>query len=160
MIRTLILLLWLVVVHPVHVSLLSIDYSPEQEGFNMFLRIYFDDFLLDSGIRSEDQKNLDFAGMSSFTREVMGKYISEKIGIFINNSMIQPEIADMNLSDNELRMNFFFDSGRNVNTITVKNLIMTSLYEDQANMIIVRMEDFEEGVKLTPGMTEKIFKIN
>lgn len=126
----------------------------------MFLRIYFDDFLLDSGIRSEDQKNLDFTGINSFTREVMDKYISEKIGIFINNSLIQPEIADMNLADNELRINLFFDSGGNVNTITVKNLIMTSLYEDQANMIIVRMDGFEEGVKLTPGMTEKTFKIN
>jgi hypothetical protein len=160
MIRTLILLVWLVVLHPVHVSLLSIDYEPEQERFNMFLRIYFDDFLLDSGIRSEDQKNLDFTGVNSLTREVIDKYVSEKIGIFINDSLSHLEIVDMNLADNELRMNLFFDSGRNVNTITVKNSIMTSLYEDQANMIIVRMNGFEEGVKLTPEMTEKTFRIN
>jgi len=46
---------WLAL-HPVHVSLLSIDYAPDKELFNVFLRIYFDDFLLDSGIKTEDQK--------------------------------------------------------------------------------------------------------
>jgi hypothetical protein len=39
-------------------------------------------------------------------------------------------------------------------------LIMTSLYNDQSNMIIVRVNDFEEGVKLTSEKTEQSFKIN
>jgi len=42
----------------------------------------------------------------------------------------------------------------------VKNLIMTSLYNDQANMIIVKVNDFEEGVRLTVQETEKRFEIN
>jgi hypothetical protein len=36
---------------------------------------------------------------------------------------------------------------------------MTDLHSDQANMIIVRVNDFEEGVKLTPDMTEKTFNM-
>ncbi len=36
---------------------------------------------------------------------------------------------------------------------------MTGLYSDQSNMVIVRVKDFEEGVKLTPDITEKTFKI-
>jgi hypothetical protein len=66
----------------------------------------------------------------------------------------------MDLSDNELRMNLVFGAAGKVNSITVKNLIMTSLYSDQANMIIVKVNDFEEGVRLTSLETEKRFEIN
>jgi len=34
---------------------------------------------------------------------------------------------------------------------------MTGLYEDQANMTIIRAGSFEEGVKLTPEKTEQTF---
>jgi len=37
---------------------------------------------------------------------------------------------------------------------------MTNLYNDQANMTIVRVSDFEEGVKLTPEKREQLFILN
>ncbi len=150
---------WLAL-HPVHVSLLSIDYAPDKELFNVFLRIYFDDFLLDSGIKTEDQKKLDFSESNSFTKEIIGTYVNDKIRIIINKRQISAELENIDLSDNELRMNLFLKPIGKVNTITIKNLVMTSLYNDQANMIIVRVNDFEQGVKLTAEETEKTFEIN
>jgi hypothetical protein len=64
------------------------------------------------------------------------------------------------MSENELRMNLSVDAVKKINTIKVQNMIMTSLYSDQANMIIVKVNEFEEGVKLTPEETEKTFNIN
>lgn len=159
MVRLLLFTIWLAA-HPVHVSLLSIDYMPDQKKFKVFLRIYFDDFLLDSGIKSADQKNLDFSGGTLFTREILAKYVNEKIKISVNKRQITAELGDMALSENELRMNLFFNSSGKINSIAVKNLIMTSLYSDQANMIIVKVNDFEEGVKLTSEEPEKTFEIN
>jgi hypothetical protein len=146
-------------IHPVHVSLLSIDYAPDKEIFNMFLRVYYDDFLLDSGIKTEDQKSLNFSGSNLFTNEVIRNYVNDKIKIIVNNRHISAELENMDLSDNELRMNLFLISVKKVNSITVKNLIMTSLYNDQANMTIIKVNDFEEGVKLTVEETEKTFEI-
>jgi hypothetical protein len=159
MVRFLFFSLWLMV-HPVHVSLLSIDYAPDKEIFNVFLRVYFDDFLLDSGIKTEDQKKLNFSDSNLFTKEVIGNYVNDKIKIFVNNKNIPAKLESMDLSDNELRMNLFFNSVKNVNSIAVKNLIMTSIYNDQANMTIIKVNDFEEGVKLTAEETEKTFEIN
>jgi len=159
MIRLLFFSLWLAF-HPVHVSLMSIDYAPDQKLFNVFLRIYFDDFLLDSGIKTADQKNLDFSVNNQYTRKVMASYVNDRIMISVNKRQIPAELGEMSLSDNELRMNLFFSSAKKVNSITVKNLIMTSLYSDQANMIIVKVNDFEEGVKLTAEEPEKTFEIN
>src|SRR4030042_2796430 len=148
---------WLAL-HPVHVSLLSIDYAPDKELFNVFLRIYFDDFLLDSGIKTEDQEKLDFSESNSFTKEIIGNYVNDKIRIIINKRQISAELENIDLSDNELRMNLFLRPISKVNTITIKNHVMTSLYNDQANMIIVRVNDFEQGVKLTAEETEKTFE--
>jgi Domain of unknown function (DUF6702) len=159
MVRLLVFSLWLAA-HPVHVSLMSIDYAPDQKLFNVFLRIYFDDFLLDSGIKTADQKNLDFSVNNLYTREIIANYVNDRVRISVNKRQVLTELEEMSLSDNELRMNLHFSSAGKVNSVTVKNLIMTSLYNDQANMIIVKVNKFEEGVKLTAEEPEKTFKIN
>ena len=159
MVRILFFSLWLAF-HPVHVSILSIDYSPGKELFNMFIRVYFDDFLLDSGIKDEERKTLNFSNSNSFAKEVIMKYVNNRISIIVNNKHISAELSAFELSDNELRMNLLLNSVKKVNTITVKNLVMTSLYNDQANMTIVKVNDFEQGVKFTADETEKTFKIN
>jgi hypothetical protein len=159
MVKLLFLSFWLAL-HPVHVSLLSIDHVPEEEKFDVFLRVYFDDFLLDSGINNDDQKKLSFSGNNLFTREVILKYINSKLEIIVNGRQISAELINTDLSDNELRMSLVFGQVKNVKTIIVKNSIMTSLYSDQVNMTIVKIKDFEEGVKLTSEETEKTFRIN
>lgn len=159
MVRLLVFSFWLAA-HPVHVSLMSIDYVQDRNIFNVFLRVYFDDLLLDSGIEPGDQKKLVFSGSDAFTRKVISDYVKNRIMLRVNNRQINAELVNMDLSDNELRMNLIFDSEGKVNSITVKNLIMTSLYNDQTNMIIVKVNDFEEGARLTVQETEKKFEIN
>ena len=159
MVRLLFFSLW-VAAHPVHVSLMSIDYVQERNIFNVFLKVYFDDMLLDSGIKKGDQKKLVFSADDDFTRKVISGYVADRVMLIVNKRQLNAQLVNMDLSDNELRLNLVFGSAGKVNSITVKNLIMTSLYSDQANMIIVKVNDFEEGVRLTSQETEKRFEIN
>jgi hypothetical protein len=158
MVKTLLFSIMLIT-HPVHVSLLSVDYAPEVVSFNVFLKIYYDDFLLDSGLKSENKGNPGFSGTDPRTRDAMVKYINDRINIYVNDQLLSGKLGDVKLSDGELNMNLIFSSVKRIRSITVKNLIMTSLYKDQANMVIVRVNDFEEGVKLTSDKTEQRFKI-
>ena len=159
MVRLLFFSLW-IAAHPVHVSLMSIDYVQERNIFNVFLKVYFDDMLLDSGIEKGDQKKLVFSADDDFTRKVISGYVADRVMLIVNKRQLNAQLVNMDLSDNELRLNLVFGSAGKVNSITVKNLIMTSLYSDQANMIIVKVNDFEEGVRLTSQETEKRFEIN
>ena len=158
MIRLLVFSLWLAL-HPVHVSLMSIDYEPEGKVFNMFLKIYFDDFLLDSGIGASGGDRLVFQGSDKYTSGLLTNYVNERVRILVNGHPVKAEPGKMDLSENELRMNFSFESADKVRSVTVKNLIMTSIYNDQANMLIVKVNDFEEGARLTAMETEKTFDI-
>ena len=158
MIRLLFFSLWLAF-HPVHVSLMSIDYEPEGKVFNMFLKIYFDDFLLDSGLGAEGGDKLVFKDNDEFTMVFLTDYVNEKVRILVNGNQVKAEPVKMDLSDNELRMNFSFRSDPKVRSITVKNNIMTSIYNDQTNMLIVKVNDYEEGARLTALENEKTFDI-
>jgi len=157
MYKTLLISLWMII-HPVHVSLLSIDYDRDSDSFKVYVKVYVDDFLLDSGI-SDNVQNINFSDLTLPESARVEKYFNEKIMIYVNNKQLSGRLTDMNLADGELNVNLLFNAEKKINTITVKNLIMTSLYNDQSNMIIVRVNDFEEGVKLTSEKTEQTFNI-
>jgi hypothetical protein len=149
----------LLMVHPVHVSLLSIDYAQERKIMNVFLKIYYDDFLIDSGIGAIGKGKQDSLISNTNFKNLILKYANEKIGITINNKLFYTNLEEYILSDNELTMNLSFKIDEKISSVTVKNLLMTNLYNDQTNMIIVKINDFEEGSKLTTDKTEQTFKI-
>jgi hypothetical protein len=158
MFKTLFFSIWFLF-HPVHVTLTSIDYIPATDSFKVFVRLYFDDFLRDFKLNGGEIQEKDFSDTNSSYLDVMEKYIGEKIIIKVNEKQLSGKLQDMKLADNEISMSLEYSTGKKPKTITVKNLIMTGLYGDQSNMIIVRVNDFEEGVKLTSDITEQTFNI-
>lgn len=145
--------------HPVHVTLTSIDYMPEMDSFKVFVRMYFDDFLLDCKLDGGDVQKKDFPEGKSSSLDIMEKYLIDNIIIKVNEKQLSGKLHDMILVDNEISMNLEYSSVKKPKSIMVKNLIMTNLHPDQANMIIVRVNGFEEGVKLTSDLTERTFNI-
>jgi hypothetical protein len=158
MFRTLFFSAWFAF-HPVHVTLTSIDFSPETESFKVFVRMYLDDFLLDCKLNGKVFQKERFSGSDSASIKFMEKYLKENVVIKVNDKQLSARLLDMNMADNEVSMNLQCGFVKKPKTIAVKNLIMTALYTDQANMVIVRIKDFEEGVKLTSELTEQTFNI-
>lgn len=145
--------------HPVHVTLTSIDYVPENDSFKVFIRMYFDDFMRDYKLDGTDIQNMDFSTDNSSSRNIMEKYLADKVIIKVNEKQLSGKLQDMNLADNEISMNLEYITVKKPKTVSVKSLIMTKLYADMSNMIIVKINAFEEGVRLTSDMTEQTFQI-
>jgi hypothetical protein len=159
MLKTLILSICFVF-HPVHVTLTSIDYVPEADSFKVFVRLYYDDFLLDYRLSRGEGPSVNLSDNQIFPKNLMWQYINEKINIFVNDKQLNGQLVDLKLVGNEISMDLLYSSRKKPKTITVKNMIMTQLYSDQANMTIIRVNDFEEGIKLTSEVTEQTFKLN
>jgi len=145
--------------HPVHVTLTSIEYVPEADSFKVFLRLYFDDFIRDCKLGGMEIVEKDFIAANAKSLGQLENYLREKVVIKVNNRQLTGKVHTMNLADNELSMNLEYGESRKPRTVTVKNLIMTGLYGDMSNMIMVKINEFEEGVKLTSDITEQTFKI-
>ncbi len=158
MIKAILVYSWLIF-HPVHVTLSSIDYSKGSDSFKGFLKMYYDDFLLDSG-RSADENSSRTTVNYESLRDHVTNYLDEKFLIFADKKKLTGKIEDLKLIDGELVINMSFDSVGSASSITVKNLLMTSLYDDQSNMMIVRVNEHEQGLKLTPEKTEHTFYID
>ncbi len=151
----------LLLMHPVHVSLTSIDHVRDTDSLKVFVRMYFDDFLSDYRLQyNSDTSILNSLQPGYFPEELIDKYLSDKISIVVNNKPLKGKLLVMVLSDNEISSNLLFKADCKPETIVVRNLIMTELYTDQANMTIVHINDFEEGVKLTPEKREQTFIVN
>ncbi len=158
MIKILFFSVWFIF-HPVHVTLTSIDYVPLTESFKVFVRMNFDDLIADCKTGGNVVQGNDFSGTNPSSLKVMEKYLNNKIILEVNNNKMIARLLDLNVTNNEVTVNLIYGTVKKPETITVKNMIMTSLYSDQTNMVIVRIDDFEEGVKLTSTITEKTFKI-
>jgi hypothetical protein len=158
MIKNLFISVWLLL-HPVHVTLTSIEFVPDQGRYNIFVRMYFDDFLTDSKVYREELTAADFSAGTGSSRAAIERYLAAKLIIKVNEKLLSGKLQDMNVAENEISMNLEYPGGKKPKTIDIINLIMTSLYSDMSNMVIVRVNDFEEGVKLTSDTTEQIFKI-
>jgi hypothetical protein len=158
MVKTLFFSIWFLL-HPVHVTITSIDYVPEINSFKVFVRMYFDDFVRDYQLNGNVIQNKDFSTANESSMIEMQKYLDEKVTLKVNEKQLSGKLQSMSLADNEINMNLEYGSGKKPVSVTVKNLIMTGLYADQTNMIIIKINDFEEGVKLTSGTTEQTFKI-
>ncbi|MDQ1296321.1 MAG: hypothetical protein QG611_299 [Bacteroidota bacterium] len=146
--------------HPVHVTLTSIDQVKGTDSLKVFVKMYFDDFLIDYKLFDEKSNVENVIKDQQFPADLMKKYLDEKVNIFVNNKQVKGKLLKLTMKDNEISINLLYRAEKKLKSITVRNLIMTSLYSDQANMTIIRVNDFEEGIKLTPKKTEQTFRLN
>jgi hypothetical protein len=159
MLKTLVLSIW-IFFHPVHVSLTSIDHVPGTDSLKVFVRMFYDDFLLDYKLfDTNDEIVKEMTVNQSFPAELMNKYLNEKVNISINNKQLSGKLLNLTLEDNEISMNLLYRSDKKPKTISVRNEIMTGLYADQTNMTMIRIRNFEEGIKLTPEQPEQTFSL-
>jgi hypothetical protein len=154
-----IILLFFVLAHPVHVSLMSMEYSEKTDVFNVFLKIYSDDFLSDYRLLTGDSANIDLAAKGEAAENLVWKYLNEKVQVFGDGKKLDGKLMNLELSDGELKLDIIFSNKKKSKNYMVRNLIMTDLYKDQSNLLIFRYGDYEEGIKLTPEKQEQIFKV-
>ena len=137
----------------------SIDYVRDKDSFKVFVRMYYDDFILDYRNSINDDQDFDPSGKIDTAIILVSKYLNNKVQIFADDKKLEGRLINIKSADGELTMNFLINNNRRARVFKVKNQILTGLYKDQANLLIFKYDDVEEGVKLTSDMTEKTFKI-
>lgn len=160
MLKSLILTLSLIL-HPVHVTITSIEHIPATDSIRVFVRMYYDDFLLDYCMFNEDADPDELSLTELLPDDHMNQYLAERVVLTVNNKRLYGRIINQTLAigvdEVEVSINLVYHTERQPEIFSIRNEIMTGLYEDQANMTIVRMSGLEEGLKLTPGKSEQTF---
>jgi len=154
MIRVLAFTLWLIM-HPGHVTMTSIDYIQGTDSLKVSCRMEFNDFLKDLQTIDDDRNLRTIFSKQPFPSDLINQYFNSKVFIYVNDKLLIGKLLSANITDNDINLNLFYRSGKKPKSITVRNLILIGWYSDQTNLTIIRINNYEKGVKLTPEHTEE-----
>ena len=158
MIRALTFTLWLIM-HPGHVTMTSIDYVQGTDSLKVTCRMEFNDFLKDLQTIDDDRNLRTIFSKQPFPSDLINQYFNSKVFIYVNDKLLIGKLLSANITDNDINLNLFYRSGKKPKSITVRNLILVGWYSDQTNLTLIRIKNFEKGIKLTPGHTEETLLI-
>src|ERR1035437_8192792 len=168
--------LWLIM-NPGHVTMTGIDYVQGTDSLKVSCIMYFDDFLKDLQTIDDDRNLNTIFSKQPFPSDLINQYFNSKVFIYVNNKTLVlkdfnskvfiyvnnkrliGKLLTVNLTDNEINLNLIYKSDKKPKSITVRNLILIGWYSDQTNLTIIRINNFEKGIKLTPEHNEETFII-
>ncbi len=160
MIKPLILFIFSLLIHPVHVTMSSLTINESEDVFIYNLRAYSDDLDLDmfrlydvEGV-IEDNHFFKFTGPDLFYE----KYVNDHIKIIVNGEVLEARLIHKELLDMETILRFSIPLKSRIKSLEVENKILTGLYPDQVNLFIYKNGEIEEGVRYTLSDTKKRFK--
>src|SRR5450759_83240 len=154
MLKALAISLWLIM-HPGHVTMTSIDYIQGTDSLKVFCRMEFDDFLKDLQTIDDDRNLYRLFSKQPFPADLIKPYFNSPVLLYVNNNMLIGKLLSANITDTEINLNLIYRSSKKPKSITVRNMILTGWYSDQTNLLIIRINNFENGIKLTPGHNEE-----
>jgi hypothetical protein len=142
-----------------HVSFLGVEYSAEKEVFNVFIKLKYDDFVLDYRFIVNDDQNFDPSGKIDTSIILVDKYFNKRVQIYADDKKLEGHLTYIESSDGDINMNFLYHYNKRPEHVEVKNKILTELYKDQLNLLIFKYKGFEEGIRMTSDKTEQTFMV-
>jgi hypothetical protein len=156
MLKALAILLWLIT-HTSHVTMTSIDYVQGTDSLKVSCSMQFDDFLKDLQTIDDDRNLVKIFSKQPFPADLINMYFNSKVFIFVNKKLLIGKLLSANLTDNEIMLRLLYKTDIKPKSLTVRNMILTGWYSDQSNLVIIRVINFEKGIKLTPEHNEETF---
>jgi hypothetical protein len=150
---------FILLLHPVHVTIISLNKDQGTNAMKMMFRMYYDDFLLDYKFYKPDFKPSDVSEPEKYFQGGMDKYFNERVQIYVNKKQIKGTISEISINEYEILMSLAYEVDNPPKTLKIRNQILTKIYNDQANMIYLKIDGYEDAVKLTPDNTEATVKI-
>ena len=136
--------------HPVHVTLTTINQAEDTDSMKVFFRMYYDDFLLDYKLYDQNCNLEKISVNQSFTTDMINKYFNDKVHIYVNNKLLTGKVLTVTFQDYEIFLNLLYRSDKDPKKIKIRNQVLTGLYSDQTNMIFININKNEEAMRLTP----------
>jgi hypothetical protein len=158
MLKTLILPI-LLIFHPVHVTLTTINQVQGTDSLKVFFRMYYDDFLRDYKLYDPKCVLEEISGDQTFPADLIDQYFNDQVHIYVNNKLLKGKLLTVSIIDNEICLNLFYRSDNKPKKIKIRNQVLTRLYNDQINMIFISIYRINEALRLTPEHNKEIISL-
>jgi hypothetical protein len=137
----------------------SIDQVQGTDSLKVSCRMYFDDFLKDLQTIDDDRNLRTIFSKPPFPTDLINQYFNSKVFIYINKKLLILKLLTVNLTADDIILNLIYKSDKKPKSLTVRNMILKGWFSDQTNLTIIRINNLEKGIKLTPEHSEETFII-
>jgi hypothetical protein len=148
----------LLFLHPVHVTLTTITQAQNSDTLRVFFRMYSDDFQLDYKLYHPEFKP-GKNNTKDIPHEMFNKYFNDRVQIYINRKLLSGELENVSIDSYEIRLNLIYHSDKKPENFRIRNQILTSIYTDQANMVYLNINKYEDAIKLTVDNVEEAIRL-
>ncbi len=147
--------------HPVHVSIINMDYLPEQNKISLSFKVFKDDFqLLFAHLY---QVNIDFDNEENYS-----KYQKKIDEYFSSHFKITEEggenkiINYIGIKKNQEAIWFHYEASieNELKSLKISNTILLDLYFDQKNLLILKYGKKEKGYQFNLKQTKQIIEFD
>ncbi len=140
------LLFFILVFHPVHVSVTSMEYNKGEKIFLMSFKVFTDDF--ETIVEEKYGVNLNLGKEDELKNadEYFNRYFNESFSFKVNGEELrEPVFLEKKMNDIAVWIYYKYPISGNVEEVEIKNVIMLDMFSDQSNMLIFKYNDFEKG---------------
>ena len=142
-----------------HSSFTGVECFPDKGIIKTFLKMDFDDFVLDYRFTIDDDQNFDPLSKMDTSKIFISKYLHGRIQMFAGDKKLKGQITKLESTDGELIIGLLYYYDGRAKSLKVDNTFLAGLNKKPSNLLIFKCNDFEQGVRLTQEMTEYIFNI-
>ena len=112
--------------------------------------MYYDDFLRD--YRSFDPGFIPKNGSENYgiPDEQLGSYFNNRVHVYINNKLLDGKLDAISNDNIEITLRLIYKSDKNPGKLKIVHQVLIRLYSDQANMVYLNINNYQDAMKLTP----------
>ncbi len=141
-----------------HVTMTTIENVPGTDSLKVLINYNFYEFLKDYQQTLNDDIDLDvFRSHKPFPADLSNNYVNSKISIYVNERLLMGKLLKMEKSGENINLFVLYRLKKGIRTLKVRNTILTGLHSNIENLTILRIGDFEKGIKFTPQHPEETF---
>ena len=145
-------LLTVAFLHPIHISVTDINFDEGRNALEIVSKVFLDD--IENEIRSlkkEEYLDITKPGKGRTTDDLLKPYLKERFKITVNGKKVECKYLGHEIETEALYLFFEVEKVKNLKSITVENTIMLNFYDDQVNMVHVKVDGKLRSMKMVSG---------
>lgn len=138
--------------HPIHISVTDINYDQESNALEIISKVFLDDIEMEiRALKNEEYLDITNPGKGRTTNDLLRPYLKERFKITVNGKEEEYTYLGHEVETEALYLYFEVEKVKKLKSIAVENTILLKYFDDQVNMVHVKVDGKLRSMKMTEG---------
>lgn len=148
--------------HPVHFSVINMEYNEQTQAFDISVKLFTDDFEKIINKKYNVVLNLGKENELKDYNKFIDRYIINNFVIVFDKKVVSKKLLQTKLTinnDDKATWIYYTLKSKKPHKVLIRNTLLNDLYNDQKNLFIFTFKDFQEAKKFKENDTDLQFVV-